>query len=232
MKKNIKISVVSPIYNDAVSLKNSLVTLNTELKKLKLPYEILCIDDASSDDSLSIAHQCAKQIRALSVVSHPENKGIAHTYRELYRRSKGTFVVLFSLDGEWDPHDVVRLVRARQKADADVIIGCRTQKKYTVWRAFVSECYNQLMQLLFRVITRDAGSIKIFTRRVLELPIYSKGVFDEAERLIRASRQGYTIGYIPIKHYKKIKKIRGIKLSHVAEAIVDMVRVFWLMRSV
>ncbi len=223
MKKSISISIVTPIYNDVLTMADVLFSLDALLKKRRVSYEIVCIDDKSNDDSLKVTRACAKKIPAMRLYEHATNQGIAKTYRELYAKARGSRVVLFSLDGEWNPHDVDTLLNANE----DIVIGCRTQKQYTPWRAFVSYTYNVLMQVLFSVSTRDAGSIKAFNKKVLALPIISVGVFDEAERLIRAVKKGYSIGYVPIAHFKKVKKKRGITLRHVAEAVVDMVRVYF-----
>lgn len=230
MKKIADISIVSPIYNDTRTLKHVLTTVHTLLSKRTSSYEIICIDDASTDDSVHIAKVCAQHMRHLKIYSHDMNQGIAKTYRELYTRASGKLVVLFSMDGEWNPNDVLRLLDEQKKTGCDIVIGCRTQKQYTPWRGFVSYVYNYLMNHLFGVQTRDAGSIKVFRKNVLSLPIISNGVFDEAERLLRAFRAGYTIGYLPIDHYKKIKRKRGIRMSHVIEAILDMVRVYRTLR--
>ncbi len=230
MKKIADISIVSPIYNDTRTLRQVLTTVNTLLSKRTSSYEIICIDDASTDDSVRIAKVCEKHMKHLKVFTHDTNQGIAKTYRELYKRANGKRVVLFSMDGEWNPNDVLRLLDEQNKTGKDIIIGCRMQKQYTPWRGLVSYMYNFLMNHLFGVQTRDAGSIKVFKKKVLSLPILSNGVFDEAERLLRASRAGYTIGYLPIDHYKKIKRKRGIRMSHVIEALFDMIRVYRTLR--
>lgn len=224
MKKTCAVSVVTPIYNDVLTLEPALRLVDALLAKRHISYEIICIDDASCDGSLALAKKLAKKLPHLRIFTHIINQGIARTYRELYEKANGERVVLFSLDGEWDPSDVGRLLDRNE----DIVIGCRMHKQYSLWRAFVSYTYNVLMRALFGVSTRDAGSIKVFRKEVLQrIPIISVGVFDEAERVIRAVRAGYSLGYIPISHYKKVKQKRGIRIGHVVEAVIDMVRVYF-----
>ncbi len=226
MKKHPEISVVSPVYNDGPAVADRLHTLDILLKKLHRTYEIICIDDASSDESGNVAVSCMKRMRHLRVYTHTENKGIAKTYRELYKKATGDLIVLYSLDGEWDPKDVIRLITAQKMSGLDIVIGKRKHKQYTRWRAFVSSTYNALTNRLFGVVTVDAGSIKIFRRKVADTPIISFGVFDEAERIIKATRKGFTLGHIAISHNRTVKKKRGIRIVHVIEAIIDMSRVY------
>ena len=191
-------------------------------------WELFLIDDGSTDGSREWITRYIKGKGHIRVVFHKKNEGIAKTYRQLYREAKGDIVVLFSLDGEWDPHDVIRLIDAVKEEHEDMVIGVRRHKKYTVWRAVVSSIYNTSTRVVFGIDTRDAGSIKAMRRTlVLNIPIVSRGVFDEAERIIRAKRQGYRIGFIDVAHTKSIKMKRGIHPFHVFEACVDMLRVFF-----
>jgi glycosyltransferase involved in cell wall biosynthesis len=221
------LSVVSPIYNDLGSMPLVLGELVTLLKKQKIIWDILLIDDGSTDGSVDWIQRFAKNIPQIQVRYHAANKGIAKTYRELYQSATGDIVVLFSLDGQWDPADVVRLYRALAEKDVDMVIGVRKHKKYTVWRKVVSSIYNFLTLSVFGVATRDAGSIKAMRKILISTtPIISKGVFDEAERLIRAYRAGYRIGFIHVGHRNTKKEKSGIHFSHVIEAIIDSIRVY------
>ncbi len=225
---NTLVSVVSPIYNDRQSLPDVLPELVKELKRAFSAWEIILIDDVSSDGSREWARNYCKNKSNIKLFFHAKNEGIAKTYRELYGKAKGDVIVLFSLDGEWDPVDAVGLAKAVMTRNEDIVVGIRRQKQYTIWRSIVSALYNTFTSDLFGVDTRDAGSIKAFKRdMVARIPIISRGVFDEAERLIRARKSGYTIGFLDVSHKKATKIKRGIRSAHVWEAALDMMRVFW-----
>lgn len=227
MRENISVSVVSPIYNDYPVLPRTLGQLESALRRLPYQWEIVLLDDASHDGSRQWVSQYAKKHHHITVYLHSKNQGIAKTYRELYAKATGDIVVLFSLDGEWDPKDVLSLIDVIIKKHYDIAVGVRTQKRYTWWRSTVSSLYNRLTKIIFGVATLDAGSIKAFRRDVLQhITVYSHGVFDEAERLIRAAKAGYRIGFIPVHHVSASKKRRGIRVTHVVEAIFDSLRVF------
>ncbi|HUD19829.1 MAG TPA: glycosyltransferase family 2 protein [Patescibacteria group bacterium] len=224
---NRSVSIVSPIYNDRHSLPFILPELVKELKKAFRKWEIVLIDDASFDGSREWARNYCKNISHIKLFFHSKNEGIATTYRELYSKAKGDIIVLFSLDGEWDPGDTLRLAKTLDTENDDIVVGVRRQKRYTVWRSMVSALYNTFTSYFFGVDTRDAGSIKAFRKDVTRIPIISWGVFDEAERLIRAEKLGYRIGFLNVSHKKAAKVKRGIRMIHVWEATVDMMRVFW-----
>ena len=225
------ISIVTPIYNDLPTMVTVLPKLEALAKAHFDRWEIVLLDDASCDDSWRWAKGYSRGKKRIRLYRHANNMGIARTYRELYRRARYDVIVLFSLDGEWDPFDAIRLAVRLTERKFDIVVGIRRKKVYTLWRAVVSYVYNIVTRLVFRVAMGDAGSIKALRRQVVrETPIISSGVFDEAERLIRAKKAGYSIGFIHVHHKRTNKIHRGIRLFQVLEATRDCLRVFISLR--
>lgn len=223
---NRSVSVVSPIYNDMRSMPRVLARLEKEIASHFSRWEILLIDDKSTDASRAWITNFVRGKKHIRLLLHQKNEGIARTYRELYQKAANDIVVLFSLDGQWNPADAVRLAQTLIEKNLDIVVGVRAKKSYTPWRSMVSFLYNALTRVFFGCATKDAGSIKAMKKSVIrKIPIISAGVFDEAERLIRAKHMGFRIGFIDVAHIatKKIKS--GIGLAHVFEAVVDVVRV-------
>jgi glycosyltransferase involved in cell wall biosynthesis len=221
------VSIVSPVYNDRKTAPRVLPTLEKLVSSRFKNWEIVLIDDESTDGSREWVSEYAKGKKHIRLYTHDHNQGIAKTYRELYHRAKNDIVVLFSLDGEWDPKDVVSLALSLADNRSDIVIGVRKKKSYTISRRIVSSIYNRITKLFFGVDTRDAGSIKAMRKEVIEkIPIISKGVFDEAERCIRAKRAGYTVGFVNVGHNPAQKTRRGIRITHVIGAFFDSIRVF------
>lgn len=221
------VSIVSPIYNDRKTAPRVLPLLEKLISSRFTDWEIVLIDDESTDGSREWVSEYAKGKKHIRLFIHDHNQGIAKTYRELYRRAQNDVVVLFSLDGEWDPKDAIILACGVVQKQYDIIIGVRKKKSYTISRRIISSIYNRVTKLFFGVDTRDAGSIKAMRKEVLEkIPIISKGVFDEAERCIRAKRAGYTVGFVNVSHNPAQKTRRGIRITHVIGAFFDSIRVF------
>ena len=228
MRKNLPVSVISPVYNNTRTLEYVLGRIITVLSKHFKTYEIVLIDDASSDDSYTKIKHIIKNNKHIRLIQHKKNQGIAKTYRHLYREAEYEHIVLFSLDGEWEPNDIVRLFNAAQNKKADIVIGQRIKKAYSLTRLMVSEIYNIINKILFGVTTKDAGSIKYLRKKVTNLPIISAGVFDEAERIIRAKKNGYTITSIPVSHYSSKKTTSfGVKPHLITQALYDCIRVYF-----
>jgi len=221
------ISIISPIYNDISTVPEFLPKLEKMVSNQFDRWEIVLVDDGSVDGSRAWVERYIRNKKYFRLRLHRKNLGIAKTYRELYGQAKNDIIVLFSLDGGWDPRDAVKLAQTVIDSGADIVVGVRKKKIYTPWRMVVSFFYNTLTQVIFGVTTMDAGSIKAFRREVVrKVPIISNGVFDEAERLIRAKRMGYSVSYIPI-HHAYAKKVKlGIRFTHIVEACRDATRLF------
>lgn len=223
------VSVVSPIYNNRRTLLPIISSLNSLLSSNVSQYEILLIDDGSTDGSQDILQKKISAYAHVRILYHKENLGIAKTYRHLYKEAKYSNIILFSVDGEWDIHDVIALLEKAKKSNADIVIGERKKKAYSFGRWFISTCYNSMTSLLFGVKTYDAGSIKYVNKKVIyTITIRSRGVFDEAERIIKAAKVGYVITSIPVAHLgsKKTKSF-GVKRTLLIEAISDLISSWW-----
>jgi dolichol-phosphate mannosyltransferase len=218
------VSLVIPLYNNERTAWGQLEECFRELKKTKVRFEILLCNDASSDETAGILAGFAKKHKQVKVITHKKNVGIAGTLRELYAKAVNDVTVLFSVDGEWNPEDVGKLIKKEIKSQADIVVGRRVNKQYTLGRQVVSWLYNRLPEWLYGVKTYDIGSIKAFrTELINKINPQSKSVFFEAEFLIKAQRLGYKIGVIDVSHRQKVTKtVSGVNVGVVGQAFLDL----------
>lgn len=217
----IELSVVMPVYNEAENLPEVLEEARLALEGAPFRYEILLLDDASTDDSLSILRKWeARHPEVFRVLAHGKNQGIMGALETLFAAARGKWIFFNSSDGQFRTADCLKLME--QRDGFDIGVGYRTKKLYNLWRHVVSWSFNALTRLLFGVNTRDAGSIKLYRRETLSLPLLSKSPFREAERLIRASRAGFRLGFVPVDHLsRKGGRATGGHLKVVAESLWD-----------
>ncbi len=159
---------------------------------------------------------------------HDRNRGIQATLESLYAAARGACVFHNGSDGQWKTAEVLRMLPLAEGART-VVVGRRKAKHYGPWRAFVSAMYNLLPRVLFGVRTHDAGSIKLFPRRLLaDVRPQSAGVFREGERLIRAARAGYRIVPLDVDCApRRAGTASGARLALVAGAARDLIRCWW-----
>lgn len=198
------VSFVVPIYNNASTLIGELTKCEKILKNRCKKYEIIICNDGSTDDTNRLLQKYSTNRKNVTVLTHSTNLGIAPTLRHLYRSAKMDYVFLFSVDGDWNTKDIDRMINTIVDKRADLVLGVRTQTNYPPYRRVVSFLYNFLPFLLFGVKTYDAGSIKIFRKSLFnEIPLQSKGVFFEAELIIKATKRGFSVVTCNHIHYHK-----------------------------
>lgn len=219
------ISLVIPIYNNETTAINQIKQCEKQLKTITNSYEILLCDDKSTDNTLFLLKENFKTNKKIHIITHTVNKGIAKTIYSLYKQAKKNYIFLFSVDGDWYPSDIPKLVMVAIKNNADMVIGKRNINTYNSYRKFISFSYNFLSSFLFGVNTYDAGSIKIIKKILIkDIEIISKSVFFEAELIIKAYKLGYNIIAYPVRFEKRRKQGSGGKLVLVIQSFFDLIK--------
>lgn len=225
------VSVCFPAYNEEETVGVVLTQAHDLLSASPLDYEILVCNDGSSDRTGETIEALAGRIPHLRVLHNERNLGIRATFERLYSEASKQFVFLNSTDQQWETGILFDLLPLAE--DWDVVIASRKEKHYSVLREGVSWAFNAIPRILFGVRTVDAGAVKLMRREIIErFPVVSQSPFSEAERLIRASRAGYRITYYPVSiAARKAGKARGVSFSSVVEAVKDVARVWWSLRT-
>jgi len=196
------LSVVLPAYNEEAVIEEVVLSHVDALNRLEGSlegWEIVCVDDASTDRTPALLERLGRAIGELRVVRHPANRGIFESFADGFNAARGTHIYATGADGQWPASNLDRMFPALE-AGADLVVGVRLNRRqvYSLRRRMVSAAFNLSSRLLFGVDTQDAGSIKLGVREVFRLPLLSRGPFVEAERIIRAGRSGYRVDFVPI----------------------------------
>lgn len=227
-KESRSVSVVVPAYNEEATLEAAIERIVRTCDACAGDYEIIIADDCSSDGTPQVvAALKQKYPDRLTAVRHEQNQGIARTMIHLYELATREYVFLIPGDNEYPPealHEIMPMLD-----ECEIVVCRRVVKPYGGYRSLVSGCFHRLPHLLFGVETYDPGSTKCVRRDLYSsIPILSHGVFNEAERLIRAHYWGYKIGTVDIEQKSREGGVAtGARTSLVVQAIVDMLRL-WL----
>ena len=224
------VSVCFPAYNEQATIESVLTDSHELLTRSGIDYEILVCDDASTDNTASIADEIAARLPRIRVLRNSRNLGIRDTFERLYREASKEIVFLNSTDRQWETSVLFEMLPLM--SEFDIVIASRRNKHYGFSRSFTSWVFNSIPPLLFGVKTHDAGAVKLVRRELIErFALVSRSPFTEAERLIRAERAGYRITSHPVNvSERRSGKARGAKLSSVIEAGKDVLRVWLTLR--
>ena len=227
------ISLVIPALDEEAGLEATVHRCLRTLRQATSDWEVILLDDGSRDRTFELMRELqGSDPGRIRVARHEVRRGIAATFEELYRMATKEFVFLIPGDGEYPPEALLECVPLL--TDHDIVLCRRRRKNYTRVRRAVSSGFHLLPRLLFGVELFDPGSVKCMRREVIErVPTVSRGVFVEAERLIRALESGYRMAVVDIDHEaRRGGTPRGASFRLVRQALRDLVTVWVRLRLV
>ncbi len=201
-----KLSFVIPAYNEADNLEKAVKQLDSELKKIKMPYEILVAEQASTDGTDVLAKKMEKRFRNLKHI-HFDEKGKGNALTETFaNHAKGNILAFMDADLATDISYVGHLIANVQKG-ADVSIGSRNHKDAIVdkstKRKIISAGYMALVKLLFRTKISDLQcGFKAFKKKAfneIAPHIRNRHLSWDSEVLLLSHKKGHKIVEFPVK---------------------------------
>lgn len=198
MKTNLTILI--PAYNEEKNIAATIQNVTQVMKDEGGAYEILVIDDGSTDSTGTIADQLAKKDSHLRVIHHPLNQGFGSTIIDGIAQARKTYLTGMPGDNDTDP-DLLRQF-VRQLGTADVLIGVMTDnKKRSLPRRILSGGFIWLMNRLFGLnLIYYNGYLAAKTALLRSVPIRSKGFAIFAEIKVRLLTRGASHKEIPFTH--------------------------------
>jgi glycosyltransferase involved in cell wall biosynthesis len=198
------VSIVVPVFNGEKTVIREISDVLTILKKNVKTYEILVGDDVSRDNTRHMLQKTFSKNPHVRLLFNKKNLGIGGNVLNLYKHAKNDFILFYVADGDWVVSNVEKLLQKQRASNADIVIGKRLKKGgYTQYRKIISFFHNFLPILFFGINTVDAGSLKIYNRKMFHrLNLISKSEFTDAEIIIRARKIGYRFTTVPIRYQK------------------------------
>lgn len=193
-----RVSVVLMAYNEAGSLDAVARELHDELERIGQSYELLVVDDGSSDGSGAIADQLAESLARTRVVHHNGNRGLGAVYRTGFVEAQGELLTFFPADGQFPATIIGQYLAALE--GADMILGTLPQRRDGLVARSLSVAERLLLRALFGHFPRFQG-ILMFRRALLEgvvLASHGRGWTVLMELILRAERKGARIKNLPI----------------------------------
>jgi glycosyltransferase involved in cell wall biosynthesis len=202
------VSVVFPMYNEEAYVRRAVTTARQVLEAHLPDWEIVIVDDASTDRTASLALEMAAQEPRIKVVRNPENRRLGGALKAGYAAATRDLVFYTDADLPVDLHQLPRAVRLLEYQEADIVAAYRFDRTSEGWlRAFYTFGYNHLVRALFGIRVRDVNfAFKLFRRSVLaRFPLKSEGSFIDAEFLVRADRAGCPVIQIGLDYFPRTR---------------------------
>jgi dolichol-phosphate mannosyltransferase len=192
------VSVMVMAWNEAAALPAVVREIHAELQRLGASFEILVIDDGSTDGTGQLADELALSLPGLRVCHHGDNRGLGGVYRTGFAEARGDLVTFFPADGQFPASIIGDYLPAM--ADTDMILGVLPDRGGSLLARALSLGERLLLRVLFSRFPRFQG-ILMFRRELLrDTPLHSRGRGWTVlmEFILRKARAGVRIKNIPI----------------------------------
>jgi glycosyltransferase involved in cell wall biosynthesis len=198
------LTVFLPAHNEEGNIERVVDGFLRELPSAADSYEVVVVNDGSSDGTGQIAERLAGSSAAVKVVHHAVNQGYGAAVISGLRAANKPYVLLCDGDGQFDPKDVQRLIARID--DHDVVAGRRRRRADHFIRRLNGKSWTLLMRLLFRIKIRDIDcGFKLFRRNVLNgLELRAGGAMVTTELMARLASRGARICEVEVTHLPRL----------------------------
>lgn len=204
---NIEISVVAPCYNEEGNIELLCKRVKEALSPLGVGFELICVDDASTDSTKSKIDIAEKKNDFVIGAYHKTNQGIVEGWRTGLNTSHGKYVATIDADLQYRPEDIVEMYYKAEQSKADLVQGWRqVQVERSLLRRFFTWSLSALLNLIFWMNLKDNKSGYILYRRDAFIDILGyKSNFRYFQHFITiaAIAKGYKIVQIPVTFDKR-----------------------------
>jgi len=226
------LSVIVPAYCEAENILGTLENVTNALEGLPIDYEVLVIDDGSTDGTGALVTANAGRFPSVRLLTNDRNRGFGWTYRRGVEAASRDYIVMVHGDNAWGAATLRDLFS--QVGDADIIVGyTRDMWSSRPWmRALISKTFTSLVNLISRRRLRYYNGLQIHRANVLKsLTIESSGFGFQAEVLVKALRQTRTFIEVGMdlieREHGESKAFRLKNAVDVARTISLLCRVEW-----
>jgi len=197
------ISLIFPLYRDKYTVKKVIDKSLKILKKLKVKYEIIIVDDCCPEKSGLVALKYSKRNPKIKVIFHKKNYGYGAAIRSGFKNSRYECVYAVDGDGEFGIalNDLPRVLK--KYIFNDLVITYRYKKRYKTSRIIISWVYNVMLRFLFNTNFKDIScGARLVNKKILKkVKLTTNSPFIGAELVIKAKYLGYKIDEVGIHSF-------------------------------
>lgn len=219
-----ELSIVVPVFNEAVNLRPLVESVRAAIGEAA-PWELLLVDDGSTDGTRELAQQLSREDGHIRLIALTRNFGQTAAMQAGFDAARGEVVVSMDGDLQNDPADIPRLV-AKLDEGYDLVAGYRVDRQDTlITRKVPSWVANRIIAWLTGVPIRDNGcSLKAYRRDLLERVV----LYSDMHRFIPAmavATAGARVAEIPVRHHPRRAGTSKYGLSRIWKVLSDLLAI-------
>lgn len=224
------VSVVLPIYNERGNLTPLLQEIADALRPMGVPFEIVCVDDCSTDGSLEELRRIRESIPQVRILRHKRNLGQSAAIMLGMQHSRGAFIGTLDSDGQNDPADIPKMVREIRAGGWDCATGVRKKRQDSLSKRLASRIANWARNQFVRDGLRDAGcGVRVVRREAIAgIPTF-RGVHRFIATILKF--HGYKVKQVAVNHrHRKHGVSKYTNFGRLVEASQDLAAMHWYRR--
>ena len=201
---NPSISVFFPCYNDSMTIGELVVEAERQLQQLTADYEVIVVNDGSSDDSAAVLRELAARMPRLRVITHDTNRGYGGALRSGFAAATKDLIFYTDGDAQYDPRELKLLLPAMTD-NVDVVNGWKIERHDPLHRIVIGRLYHHFVKLMFGFKLRDVDcDFRLIRRRVLTgINLRSTSGSICVELVKHAQRAGAGFREVSVHHYAR-----------------------------
>jgi glycosyltransferase involved in cell wall biosynthesis len=228
MPDNLDLTIVIPLLNEEESLRPLFQKIQDAVAALNLSYEVIFIDDGSTDGSMAVLRELNEKSDVVKVIQFRRNFGKAAAYSAAFSRVRGKYVVTMDADLQDDPAEIEHLI-AKLEEGYDLVSGWKKKRHDPLGKTVPSKFFNWVTGRVSGIDIHDFNcGLKGYRREVTQ----DVKIYGELHRYIPvlAGLEGYSVAEIPVQHHARQFGTTKYGWSRLFKGFLDLLTVMYLGR--
>lgn len=225
-----KVSIVVPLLNEEESLRPLYNEIKKSLKTISIDYEIIFIDDGSTDKSLNVIKELSRFDNKIRYFSFRSNYGKSAALQIAFKHVTGDAVITMDADLQDDPNEIPNLLKKLDQG-FDMVSGWKKKRFDPIIKKLSSKFFNYITRLFTRIKIHDFNcGLKAYRKEVVQ----SINVYGELHRYIPvlADWKGFSVTEIIVKHHPRRYGKTKFGISRFFKGFIDLITVIFTTRYI
>jgi glycosyltransferase involved in cell wall biosynthesis len=222
------LSVFFPAYNDSGTIGSMVIRAVQAAAELTADYEVIVVNDGSSDATARIADELARTYDHVRVVHHPKNRGYGGALQSGIRAATKDLIFYTDGDAQYDPAEMADLWRALRD-DVGVVNGYKISRSDPFHRVVIGRVYHHVVSLMFGLTVRDVDcDFRLMRRSIFDdIQLEKTSGVICLEMMKKIQDAGFLIVEVPVHHYHRaFGKSQFFNFRRIAKTGLDVMRLW------